>query len=66
MKPDLDARCPTCECADARLRYRITDFRVYACSSCALVYLWPQLADSEVREMFTRLYSEGEGSVPEL
>jgi 2-polyprenyl-3-methyl-5-hydroxy-6-metoxy-1,4-benzoquinol methylase len=55
-----------CECTDARLRYRITDFRVYACSSCALVYLWPQLADSEVREMFTRLYSEGEGSVPEL
>ena len=48
------------------MRYRITRFRVYACSSCGVVYLWPQLTDPEVREMFTRLYTDGEGSVPEL
>ena len=34
--------------------------------SCALVYLWPQIDDDEVRELFERLYTEGEGSVPEL
>jgi 2-polyprenyl-3-methyl-5-hydroxy-6-metoxy-1,4-benzoquinol methylase len=28
--------------------------------------LWPQLDPEQVREMFTRLYTEGEGSVPEL
>lgn len=66
MKPDADARCPVCGSERAHLRYRITRFRVYACSDCDLVYLWPQLSDSEVKEMFTRLYTEGEGSVPEL
>lgn len=63
---DPDARCPVCESAEASLRYRITDFRIYTCASCSLVFLWPQLSDREVREMFTRLYTEGEGSVPEL
>lgn len=66
LKPDPDARCPVCESADARLRYRITNFRVYDCRGCGLVYLWPQLDDDAVREMFSRLYTEGEGSVPEL
>jgi 2-polyprenyl-3-methyl-5-hydroxy-6-metoxy-1,4-benzoquinol methylase len=63
---DPDARCPVCGSSRAALRYRITRFRVYDCQECALVYLWPQLDDREVREMFTRLYTEGEGSVPEL
>ena len=31
-----------------------------------MVYLWPRLDERTVREMFTRLYTEGEGSVPEL
>lgn len=66
LKPDPDARCPVCASADARLRYRITNFRVYDCRGCGLVYLWPQLDDDAVREMFSRLYTEGEGSVPEL
>ncbi|MGH0028360.1 MAG: class I SAM-dependent methyltransferase [Myxococcota bacterium] len=66
MKPDPDARCPVCKSEQARLRYRITRFRVYGCRDCDLVYLWPQLSDAEVTEMFTRLYTEGEGSVPEL
>jgi len=63
---DDDARCPVCESPQKQLRYRITDFRVYDCRSCSLVYLWPQLRPEEVREMFTHLYTEGEGSVPEL
>jgi 2-polyprenyl-3-methyl-5-hydroxy-6-metoxy-1,4-benzoquinol methylase len=66
LKPDLDARCPVCASAQAALRYRITRFRVYDCLGCRLVYLWPQLDEREVREMFSRLYTEGEGSVPEL
>jgi 2-polyprenyl-3-methyl-5-hydroxy-6-metoxy-1,4-benzoquinol methylase len=65
-KPDPDARCPVCDSRGARLRYRITHFRVYDCTACKLVYLWPRLDEQAVREMFTRLYTEGEGSVPEL
>jgi 2-polyprenyl-3-methyl-5-hydroxy-6-metoxy-1,4-benzoquinol methylase len=48
------------------MRYRITRFRVYDCAGCGVVYLWPQLTGAEVREMFTRLYTEGAGSVAEL
>lgn len=66
LKPDAEALCPVCRSADGTLRYRITRFRVYDCAACGLVYLWPQLSDDEVREMFTRLYTEGEGSVAEL
>ena len=55
-----------CRGSDARLRYRITHFRVYECGTCRTVYLWPRLSEAEVREMFSRLYTEGEGSVPEL
>jgi hypothetical protein len=64
--PDPDARCPVCAAPATRLRYAITRFRVYDCASCTLVYLWPQISDDEVRELFDRLYTEGEGSVPEL
>jgi 2-polyprenyl-3-methyl-5-hydroxy-6-metoxy-1,4-benzoquinol methylase len=66
LKPDPEAVCPICGSAEARTRYRITRFRVYDCASCSVVYLWPQLTDEEVREMFSRLYTEGAGSVAEL
>jgi 2-polyprenyl-3-methyl-5-hydroxy-6-metoxy-1,4-benzoquinol methylase len=64
--PDRDARCPVCGAPASRLRYAITRFRIYDCAQCELVYLWPQIDDEEVRELFERLYTEGEGSVPEL
>jgi len=64
--PDANARCPVCGESASRLRYAITRFRIYDCARCAVVYLWPQIDDAEVRELFERLYSEGEGSVPEL
>ncbi len=64
--PDRDARCPVCGEPASRLRYVITRFRIYDCARCTLVYLWPQISDDEVRELFDRLYTEGEGSVPEL
>ncbi|MEM7411951.1 MAG: class I SAM-dependent methyltransferase [Myxococcota bacterium] len=63
---DADARCPQCGSDARHLRYRITDFRVYDCASCGVVYLWPQIDDDTVRELFQTLYTEGEGSVPEL
>jgi 2-polyprenyl-3-methyl-5-hydroxy-6-metoxy-1,4-benzoquinol methylase len=64
--PDRDARCPVCGAPASRLRYAITRFRIYDCEQCGLVYLWPQIDDDEVRQLFERLYTEGEGSVPEL
>jgi 2-polyprenyl-3-methyl-5-hydroxy-6-metoxy-1,4-benzoquinol methylase len=64
--PDPEARCPVCGEPASRLRYSITRFRVYDCARCALVYLWPQIEEAEVRDLFDRLYAEGEGSVPEL
>ena len=64
--PDRDARCPVCGTPASRLRYAITRFRIYDCAQCAVVYLWPQIDDDEVRELFERLYTDGEGSVPEL
>jgi len=66
LKPDTDARCPVCESPEAEVRYRITLFRVYDCRGCGLVYLWPHLTPEQVRAMFSRLYTEGGGSVPEL
>lgn len=63
---DPEARCPVCGTPAICLRYSITRFRIYDCTSCALVYLWPQIDDDEVRELFDRLYTEGGGSVPEL
>jgi SAM-dependent methyltransferase len=64
--PDRDARCPVCGAPASGLRYSITRFRIYDCAQCTLVYLWPQIDDDEVRALFARLYTEGEGSVPEL
>ena len=63
---DPDALCPVCSRSDPRLRYRLSKFRVYECTGCALIYLWPRLTDGAVRELFHRLYTEGEGSLPEL
>ena len=66
LKLDPDALCPLCRDPDAQLKYRLTKLRVYACPSCGLVYLWPQLSESAEREMFSRLYRDGESPLPEL
>jgi SAM-dependent methyltransferase len=65
-RPDPESRCPVCGDARARLRYRLTQFRIYDCGGCGVVYLWPQPSEAQVREQFARLYTEGAGSVPEL
>lgn len=66
MRDSSPPACPVCTSSDATRRYRLTEFDILRCSGCRLVYLWPQMTDEAVREMFTRLYQEGEGSVPEL
>jgi 2-polyprenyl-3-methyl-5-hydroxy-6-metoxy-1,4-benzoquinol methylase len=66
LEEPSDTRCPVCDAQDPRLRYEITRFSVNECRDCTQIYLWPQLTDEEVREMFSTLYTVGEGSVPEL
>lgn len=64
--PDPDARCPVCASVEATLLYRITDFRVYTCRACDVVYLWPQIDDDDVRDLFEKLYTAGQSTLPEL
>ena len=61
-----DARCLVCQSADAEVRYRITRFSVLRCTACDQLYLWPLLDETEVQDLFSQLYTTGEGSVPEL
>ena len=59
-------RCPICGDQQPTLRYKITRFEVLRCNSCTQIYLYPLLSPEEIREMFSKLYTSGEGSVPEL
>jgi len=61
-----DRICPICGTSDPRLLYRLTQFSILACSRCHQVYLRPLPSPEKIREMFSRLYTAGEGSVPEL
>ncbi len=58
--------CPVCGEGRWSLRYRLSRFRVLACEDCEQVYLWPRLDPDEIKQLFSSLYTEGEGSVPEL
>ncbi len=58
--------CPACAAAAPRILYRLRDFRILVCSDCAQVYLRPLPSPEQIREVFSRLYTSGEGSVPEL
>jgi SAM-dependent methyltransferase len=60
------AICPVCSSARSALRYRLTRFEVRGCRDCSLVYLFPLPSPEAIRTMFARLYTTGEGSVPEL
>jgi SAM-dependent methyltransferase len=59
-------RCLVCASPQWKLRYRITRFSILACQTCDQIYLWPLPSEEEIREMFSQLYTTGEGSVPEL
>ena len=60
------AACPVCGATDPKRCYRLTDFSVLACRSCQQVFLWPLPSPEKIREMFSQLYTSGEGSVAEL
>jgi len=66
VSEDATPCCPVCADRSASLRYRITRFEILDCRGCGLVYLWPPPGPEEIRAMFARLYTTGEGSVPEL
>lgn len=59
-------RCLVCASQEVDLRYAITRFEVLSCQACSQIFLDPLLEPDEVRELFSSLYTVGEGSVPEL
>ena len=61
-----DEACPVCASNGPRLVYGLPEFRIVACQSCEQVYLRPLPSPEKIRDMFSRLYTSGEGSVPEL
>jgi SAM-dependent methyltransferase len=58
--------CPICGADSPRTRYRLDGFRILCCARCNQIYLRPLPSPEHIRETFTRLYTSGEGSVPEL
>jgi SAM-dependent methyltransferase len=59
-------RCPVCQDAAARLRYRLSAFSIYDCPRCRLVYLWPLPSEEEIRATFADLYGGRAVDLPEL
>lgn len=66
MPDNSPPQCPICGDDQPTLRYQITRFQVLRCNACTQIYLYPLPSPEEIREMFARLYTSGEGSVPEL
>ena len=58
-----DEACPVCASNGPRLVYGLPEFRIVACQSCEQVYLRPLPSPEKIRDMFSRLYTSGEGSV---
>ena len=58
--------CPLCQSSDLRSKYILSQFGILSCNQCELVFLWPRPTPEEIRELFENLYTNGEGSVPEL
>jgi 2-polyprenyl-3-methyl-5-hydroxy-6-metoxy-1,4-benzoquinol methylase len=62
----MGPRCLVCGATRARRLYRLPRFAIFACETCAQVFLWPLPSEEEIRAMFSQLYTTGEGSVAEL
>jgi len=58
--------CLVCGSDEIDRRYAITRFDVMECRPCHQVFLHPLPGVEEIRQLFTSLYTSGEGSVPEL
>jgi len=63
---EIDRSCPICGTGDPRLLYRLKHFSILACPRCRQVYQRPLPSPEKIREIFSTLYTAGEGSVPEL
>jgi len=63
---EQEATCAVCRSSRSTLRYQLSDFCIRDCADCGLVYLWPQIDDEAVRDLFQRLYTGGPQSLPEL
>lgn len=61
-----DESCPICGADGARVRYRLSRFRILACRRCDQVYLRPLPSPEEIRAMFATLYTSGESTLREL
>jgi SAM-dependent methyltransferase len=62
----LTPACPVCEAHASVLRYDLVPLTVWACDRCSLVFQWPLPSEEEIRDLFARLYTTGEGLLPEL
>ena len=66
MSDASEPLCLVCGSDEIDRRYTITRFDVMECRPCSQVFLHPLPGVEEIRQLFTSLYTSGEGSVPEL
>jgi len=59
-------KCLICRSDEVGQLYRLTEFDVVACISCGQIFIHPLPTVEEIQELFSSLYTSGEGSVPEL
>lgn len=55
-----------CASAAAEVLYTLPRLTILRCRSCSQIYQWPLPSREEIAELFRRLYTVGEGEVPEL
>lgn len=61
-----DEACPICAAGGPARLYQLSEFRILRCPGCRQIYLRPLPSPERIREMFSQLYTSGDGSVPEL
>jgi SAM-dependent methyltransferase len=62
----VSPRCLVCDSPASSALYELPGFSVLTCQSCGQVYLNPLPSEANIRALFSRLYTTGEGSLPEL
>lgn len=63
---DVPPRCLVCESAAARLLYRLPHISVVRCDACDQIYLHPLPTEADIQTLFSGLYANGDGGMPEL
>ena len=62
----VPSSCLVCRSPAARLVYQLPRYSVLACRACGQVYLHPLPSAAEIRDLFSRLYTSGDGDLAEL